>query len=200
MNIREMIDKLTDLAEHHLPHGMDSEVRVKVCNGQEDQSLITTRLEIDMITEGVGGPRPHVYAIVDVHPHLDDDLQKLRPEVMGVDDELARLAAGEDIGRAPVAGSAGPIIIQVEEEEGRVALIGLGDGWAVRMPYDETGRLLVPGMPDAVAAGCICNQEQNRAAVAGGGGKGVALRYRRDCPMHRRVPQPPQDGEAHGRP
>ena len=45
MNIREVIEKLQEMATR-LPDGLDSEVRIAICNAQ-DPGLVTPSIEVD---------------------------------------------------------------------------------------------------------------------------------------------------------
>ena len=62
------------------------------------------------------------------HPHLPDGNTEARPVALDVDDELARLVAGEEL--APPQPSHGTI--------------ATGDGWGYQMPLDADGKAIAP--------------------------------------------------------
>ena len=118
LKIRELIQRLTEVAEE-LPDGVDSGVRVHLCRGHDEPGEITTKVTVDS-----DGRR----ALVQGHPHLPDGNTEARPVTLGVDDELARLVAGEEL--APPQPSHGTI--------------ATGDGWGYQMPLDADGKAIAP--------------------------------------------------------
>lgn len=110
------------------------------------------------------------------HPHADDENTVRKPVTMGIDNELERLVEGDQFPRPGI-------------------VVALGDtGEGIQLPYGPDGRPMLPGSPDAIAAGCICDPEKN----AGGLGvrsedDRIALVTKDDCEVHRRVPVNPRD-------
>jgi hypothetical protein len=165
VNIREAIDQLAAIAEE-LPDGLDSEVKVHLCNGDHAEGVLTGQVEV----YDAGG-----FAAVRGHPHLDDGDTVVRPLMMGLDGDLARLAAGHRVRPwFPV---------------------DAGDGSSIRMPVDDQRKPMLPGSPEAVAEGCLCDPVLNRRAVqrsrrpAAGRGPdtGLDLSFDLECPFHVRT-------------
>ncbi|MGH4017829.1 MAG: hypothetical protein ACRDT0_01010 [Pseudonocardiaceae bacterium] len=97
MNVRQAIEQLTAAAES-LPTGLDSPVRVALCDGVDVQ--VSDEVDIDHYTEvspdvGVLG----VFVMVRGHPHRDKDAgrsTKLRGWADQADEQLQRWARGEE--------------------------------------------------------------------------------------------------------
>jgi hypothetical protein len=165
VNIRETIEQLTAVAEE-LPDGLDSQVKVHLCNGDHAEGVLTGRVEV----YDAGG-----FAAVRGHPHLDDEDTVVRPLMMGVDDELARLVAGQRI--RPWF----PLEV--------------GDGTSIRMPIDDQQQPMLPASAAAVAEGCTCDPGDNRRALETARtpvedrapGAEVELSFDPDCPFHTRT-------------
>lgn len=168
VDIRELIAHLNTAADS-LPDGLNSQVLLHVCNGHDEPGVLTKMLGI-AIGEGDEG-RIARRLVIEGHPHADDEDTVIRPATMGVDDELERLVAGDVPPR--------PGITVVMDE----------DGNGVQFPYGEGGVLLLPGSPEAVAAGCLCDPEKNNH------GRGIevpdsdrtAMVTNNDCQVHPRV-------------
>jgi hypothetical protein len=141
VNVRELIELLNQAADR-LPDGLDSRVMVHICDGWEaEQMILTEAIDVAVGEEGDGPAADCV--LIQGHPHNDDESTTRRPVTMGVDAQLARLTAGDPLPRAGIT----------------VALGDTGEG--VRVPYGEGGRPILPGSPEAVAAGCVCDPEKN---------------------------------------
>lgn len=165
MNIRETIEQLTAVAEE-LPDGLDSQVKVHLCHGDHAEGVITGQVEV----YDAGG-----FAAVRGHPHLDDGNTVVRPLLMGVDAELAGIAAGRPV---------------------RPGLpLDVGDGTAILMPVDDRQQPMLPGSAAALAEGCTCDPDLNRPALETARtpdeerppGAQVRLTFDPDCPFHTRM-------------
>jgi hypothetical protein len=165
VNIREAIEQLTAVAEE-LPDGLESQVKVHLCHGDHAEGVITAQVEV----YEAGG-----FAAVRGHPHLDEGNTVVRPLLMGVDAELARIAAGRPV---------------------RPGFpLDAGDGTAIRMPVDDRQKPMLPGSPGALAEGCTCDPGLNRLALKMARtpdqerppGAEVQLTFDPDCPFHTRM-------------
>ena len=74
--------------------------------------------------------------------------------------------------------------------------VAIGDtGEGFRIPYGEGGRPILPGSPEAVAAGCLCDPEKNdhgRGARSSHTDR-VDMVTHNQCAIHRRVQVDPED-------
>jgi hypothetical protein len=167
VNVRELIELLNQAADH-MPDGLDSSVRVYICNGWDADGLMTKEVAVATGEEDDGTAANSV--IIQGPPAQRRRNTVRRPVAEGVDDELARLAAGDPLPRPGVA-------------------VVLGDtGEGVRIPYDEDGRPLLPGAPDAMAAGCMCDPEKNAHGLGiPKEDDTVAMVTNNQCEIHRRV-------------
>src|SRR5688500_2793220 len=110
MNIREAIARLNEVAAQ-LPRGLDTELRIHICNGSDKPGVMTPSIEVDFMVEQHTdtGKVTGSYAIVQGHPHRDPDPMgsMLRPVTMDADDVLQKwteeFAAGGP-SRDPMAG------------------------------------------------------------------------------------------------
>lgn len=174
MKLRELIELLNQAADE-LPKGLDSTILVHLCNGSDEAGVLTKEVGVATGEEDEGVAAHCV--IIEGHPHADDENTVQRPAVTGVDAELERLTSGDPLPRA-----------------GMTVVIGdTGEGF--RIPYGEGGRPMLPGSPEAVAAGCICDPEKNnhgRGARASDGDH-VDMVTNNQCEIHRRVKVNPED-------
>ena len=95
MNIREVIEKLHEGAAQ-LPDGLNSEVQVHICNGN-DPGLMTPSIEVDTMwthneqTLALSGG----FAIVQGHPHRGEDDSTTRPVTAEIDARVEKWAADQ---------------------------------------------------------------------------------------------------------
>jgi hypothetical protein len=178
VNIREMIEQLTATADG-LPEGLDTPVRVHICNGHDAPSVNTAvadilpEQEMDVKTMRVRPGSTRV--VVTVHPHSDDTSTTSRPVTMDVDDELARLVAGDVERLRPAA--------QLPPGTRAVTYGGM------RIPFSEAGQPITPGSDEAITFGCLCDPvKNNRGRGADSDGEGIRFVQNKACPVHR--PQP----------
>jgi hypothetical protein len=174
VNVRELID-LLDQAALELPDGLESTVLVHLCHGREEAGILTEQVGVATGGEDKGAAANCL--IVEGHPHADDDSVERRPVAIGVDAELARLTSGDPLPRAGIT----------------VAIGDTGEGF--RIPYGEGGRPILPGSPEAVAAGCICDPEKNDHGRGARSSHGDHVDMVTDsrCEIHRRVQVDPED-------
>jgi hypothetical protein len=174
VNLRELIELLNKAADG-LPDGLESAVLVHLCNGRGEAGVLTK--EVGVATgEDDEGVAAHCI-IIEGHPHVvdddddDDDDTVQRPTTMGVDAVLERLTSGDPLPRAGVT----------------VAIGDTGEGF--RIPYGEGGRPILPGSPEAVAAGCICDPEKNNQGrgARSSDGDHVDMVTNNQCNIHQRV-------------
>ena len=178
VNVRELIDLLNQAAAD-LPDGLES----TVLNRGEEAGVLTKQVRV-ATGQRDEGPAANCL-IVEGHPHAGDENMERRPVAMGVDAELARLTSGDPLPRAAIS----------------VAIGDTGEGF--RIPYGEGGKPILPGSPEAVAAGCICDPEDHdhgRGARSPDGDQ-VDMVTNDQCQIHRRVEvdpggHPAQGGEA----
>ncbi|MGH3754113.1 MAG: hypothetical protein ACRDRP_15735 [Pseudonocardiaceae bacterium] len=184
MNIREVIEKLHEMAAR-LPDGLDSEVRVHICNGN-DPGLMTPSIEVDTMwtqnTETLAVSSG--FAIVQGHPHLDEADSTVRPATAGIDDLVEKWAA--DL--RGVAGGADPI--KLRSGEGEYMLLPFSDGKFVRFALADGRLQFLPGAPDAVAAGCICDPGRNNHGRGHRQGSAVQMVIKDGCPLHPKIEGP----------
>ncbi|MDT7740945.1 MAG: hypothetical protein QOE59_23 [Actinomycetota bacterium] len=174
MNVRELIDQLNQAALE-LPGGLESTVLVHLCKGREEAGVLTKQVGVATGEEGQEATANCL--IVEGHPHADDENVEQRPVAMSVDAELARLTSGDPLPRAGIT----------------VAIGDTGEGF--RIPYGEGGRPILPGSPEAVAAGCICDPDKNdhgRGARFSHGDH-IDMVTDNQCEIHRRVKVDPED-------
>jgi hypothetical protein len=172
VKVRELIDLLNQAALE-LPGGLESTVLVHLCKGREEAGVLTNEVKVVTGEEGAAAD----CLIVEGHPHAEDENVEQRPVAMGVDAELARLTSGDPLPRAGIT----------------VAIGDTGEGF--RIPYGEGGRPILPGSPEAVAAGCICDPDKNdhgRGARSTDGDH-VDMVTNNQCEIHRRVKVDPED-------
>lgn len=187
MNIREVIEKLQEVAAQ-LPDGLDSEVRVHICNGS-DPGLMTSSIEVDTMwtqnkdTFAVSGS----FAIVQGHPHRDERDSTVRPVTSEIDD-LVEKWAGDLRGGAKALGGADPI--RLRSDEGEYMLLPFSDGKFVKFALADGALRFLPGAPDAVAAGCICDPERNNHGRGHQRGGSVQMVIKDGCPLHPKVEGP----------
>ena len=164
VNVRDLIEMLNDVADD-LPDGLDSTVLVH-CVGREDGDFLTDEVEV---TAGRQGEGPH-HVLLRAHRHDDGEETPDRQVTMAVHEELPRLTAGDPLPRAGLT----------------VTIGDTGDG--VRIPYGEGGRPMLPGSPEAVAAGCICDPEKNdHGRGVRTADDGLTLVADVECDIHQRV-------------
>jgi hypothetical protein len=195
MNIREAIARLNEVADQ-LPTGLDTELRVHICNGSDKPGMVTPSIEVDFMVEQHRdtGKVAGSYAIVQGHPHRDPNPEgsTLRPVTMDADDVLQKWAeeyTGGTTSRDSTTGwelvsdpATGKIFVVVKQTGGRKVRLEVGEGGKIRYR---------PGSAEAIAAGCTCDPVKNR----NGEGAGIHddhLRFitRNGCPVHELVDQP----------
>lgn len=165
--MRELIELLTEAADD-LPDGLDSTVLVHLCVGREEAGVLTDEVGV---TTGRGdeGTAAH-RVLLQAHQHADGEETPRRQVTMAVHEELPRLTAGDPLPRAGLT----------------VTIGNTGDG--VRIPYGEGGRPILPGAPEAVAAGCICDPEKNdHGRGIRTADDGLTLVADVECGIHQRV-------------
>ena len=184
MNIREVIEKLQQVAEQ-LPDGFDSEVRVHICNGQEP-GLMTPSIEVDTTqnqkTLAVWGG----FAIVQGHPHRDEGSGKTAPLISEIDDLVEKWASEQQEAEGR---SASPNLIRVTTDYEDYMLLPLTDGKYAKLAF-AGGRPLLPGHPNAVKAGCICDPVRNNHGWGRRHESGVQVVIKDGCPVHPKVTGP----------
>lgn len=96
MNVRDAIELMTAKAAQ-LPAGLDSDLRVAVCNGSED-GFVTPSVEIDTMFEFDQESLvvSEAFLIVQGHPHRDVKPSNLRPVTSQADEFLEKWAAEQD--------------------------------------------------------------------------------------------------------
>lgn len=171
MNIRDMIERLKEVAEE-LPDGLDSDVRVHLCNGLGADGVITrevtvaTRRRQNQATLEV----KEAHAVVQGHSHLDDGETTVSSMMNDVDDELARLT-----GETP----------QFEFPPGtKVIVVDTGDGTGYQLPLDDDGKIISPGSALGIQRGCVCDSAKNNDGLGIDHGDGRYFIFKDDCPLH----------------
>jgi hypothetical protein len=174
VNVQELIDLLKQAADR-LPDGIESVVVVHLHGGGDEAGTLATQVTVATGAEDEGAAAGCV--IVEGRAHTDDETTVGWPVVTSVDAELARLTSGDPLPRAGVT----------------VAIGDTGEGF--RVPYGEGGRPILPGSPEAVAAGCICDPEKNDhgRGVRSPDGDHVDMVTNGQCEIHRRVKVDPED-------
>ncbi|MGH4011160.1 MAG: hypothetical protein ACRDTH_23870 [Pseudonocardiaceae bacterium] len=182
MNIREVIAKLQEMAER-LPGGLDSEVRVSICNGNEP-GLETPSIGVDTCAtqDEKTFAVMETYAIVQGHPHRDERTRALTPVTAQADDILEKWTADQQdggMGLTPMR--------SLEGEE--YLLLPFSDGTFIKFLL-IAGIPMLPGAPEAVAAGCACDPDRNNYGRGYKRGDDVQLVVKDDCPVHLKVEGP----------
>lgn len=95
------------------------------------------------------------FAIVQGHPHRDEGDPTPRPATAEIDDLVEKWAADQ----RGVEGGADPI--RLRSGEGEYMLLPFSEGTYVRFALADGAVRFLPGAPDAVAAGCICDPGHN---------------------------------------
>jgi hypothetical protein len=184
VNIREVIKKLQQVAEQ-LPDGLDSEVRVHICNGQQP-GLMTPSIEVDTTqnqkTLAVRGD----FAIVQGHPHRDEGSGNTAPMISEIDDLVEKWASEQ---QGAQGRSTSPSLIRVKTDHEDYMLLPLTDGKYAKLAF-AGGRPLLPGHPNAVKAGCICDPVRNNHGWGRRHESGVQVVIKDGCPVHPKITGP----------
>ncbi|TCP54254.1 hypothetical protein EV191_103298 [Tamaricihabitans halophyticus] len=94
MNLGEVIAALQAKA-NELPTGMDTRVEVCMCNGSDVQ--LTSEIVVDHMAElATDGELLDLFAIVQGHPHRDENARTLRGAAEDADEQLRNWTAEED--------------------------------------------------------------------------------------------------------
>ncbi len=193
MNIREVIEKLQEVAAQ-LPGGLESEVQVHICNGN-DPGLMTPSIEVDTMwiqnerTLALSGG----FAIVQGHPHRDEGDSTTRPATSEIDDLVEKWAAEQ---RGVEGGSGMSDLIRLSSNEGEYVLVPMSDGKFVKFALADGTLQFLPGSPDAVTAGCICDPGRNNYGRGYLRDDGVQMVIKDGCPLHPKIDGPVDpDGE-----
>jgi hypothetical protein len=186
MNIREVIDRLQELAEV-LPDGLDSEVRVRICNGHSEAGFTTRAVEVDTVwhqdkrtlkvLEG--------YAALIGHPHTE--IEKSTPVTLGLEEAVERWSAEVGQARSVPEADAGPEVVG-SPPNGRHAILPQPGQRSVQTELGEDGKIrYLPGHPDAVIAGCLCDPTKNNyghGAQDEGSAGHILFIINQSCPLH----------------
>jgi hypothetical protein len=184
VNIREVIEKLHDMAVR-LPDGLDSEVQVHICNG-DNPGLMTPSIEVDTmwpLSKETFAMR-RGFAVIQGHPHRDKSDSTLRPATADIDDLVGEWAA--DQRRA----EGGADLIKLRSGEGDYALLPCSDGTFVKFALADGKLQYLPGAPDAVAAGCLCDPGRNNFGRGHRKGSAVQMVIKSGCPLHPKIDGP----------
>jgi hypothetical protein len=187
VNIREVIEKLQEMAAR-LPDGLDSEVQVHICNGPEP-GLMTPSIEVDTMwrqsaeTLTVSGG----FAIIQGHPHRDEGDSMTRPAIAEIDDLVQKWAADQ---RGVPDGASRADLIRLRSAEGEFALLPCSDGRFVKFSLADGQLEFLPGAPDAVAAGCLCDPERNNYGRGHRRDGAVQMVIKDGCPRHPKIDGP----------
>lgn len=187
MNIREVIEKLQEMAGR-LPDGLDSDVQVHICN-QDSPGVMTRSIEVDTrwtYDQKTGALRGGC-AIVQGHPHRDTDSPTTTPVTAGIDDLVQKWAA--DLRGVDPSGGAGLVTITSPEGE-EYLLLPSSDGKFVKLALLDGAVRYLPGSPQAVEAGCLCDPERNNHGRGHWGGDKVQMIIKDGCPLHPKIEAP----------
>lgn len=202
MNIREVIERLQQVAAE-LPAGLESEVRIHICNGHDTPGVMTASVQVDPVW--VQHERTlevkDSWAVVQGHPHLDEDTEgsTTRPLTMGLDEVVQQWAA-DLVGDAPRSvgnGRARDLDIVVDPDTGaRFVVVHRPGQKSIKMELDDDGKIRYePGAAHAVTEGCICDPGRNNR------GSGAAIRdddsvyiVKDGCPLHEWIDPPVEPG------
>jgi hypothetical protein len=199
VKIHELIEQLRAVAAD-LPNGLDSELRVHICNGSGEPALMIDSVEVHPMHQQ-DRETFEVYdswAVVQAHPHLDKKPggQVHRPMTMDVEDVVNRWAA-ELAGAAPptpAASTSAEMEEVVDSDTGsRHMLLHRPGRKSVMLELDENGTIrYLPGAPNSVADGCLCDPERNNHGM---GRKSPhdnnrLLIFKDTCPLHPQIDRP----------
>ncbi len=185
MNIREVIEKLQEMAGR-LPDGLDSEVQVHICN-QDSPGVMTPSIEVDTMwtyNETTGAPSGGC-AIVQGHPHRDTGGSTTTPVTAEIDDLVQKWAA-----ELRGADSAGGAVTMTSPEGEEYVLLPSSDGKFVKLALLDGAVRYLPGSPQAVEAGCLCDPERNNHGRGHWGGDAVRMIIKDGCPLHPKIEAP----------
>ncbi|MGH3710537.1 MAG: hypothetical protein ACRDRQ_21075 [Pseudonocardiaceae bacterium] len=187
VNIREVIEKLHEVATR-LPDGLDSEVQVHICNGT-DPGLMTPSIEVDTMwaqnqeTLAVSSS----FAVIQGHPHRDESNPPTRPATAEIDDLVEKWAADQ---RGVQNGAGRADLIKLRSSEGEYALLPCSDGRFVKFTLVDGQLQYLPGAPDAVAAGCLCDPGRNNNGRGHRRDGAVQMVIKDGCPLHPKIEGP----------
>lgn len=188
MNIREVIEKLQEIAED-LPDGLDSEVEIHICNGHDAPGLRTISVEVNPVwtmDQKTLTPK-RSFASIQGHPHRDGSGVQTTPIMSEIDDVVEKWTTEqqETGGRSPSVD-----IIRVKTDDEEYVLLPWSEGTYVKLPY-VAGMPLLPGAANATEAGCTCDPERNNYGRGyRHGDDGVEMAVKDNCPVHLRVKGP----------
>lgn len=193
MNIREVIESLNEIAAT-LPGGLDSEVRVHICNGQDTPGVMTPSVQVDQmwVQDRHNLAVKDSFAIIQGHPHLDENPagSATNPWTMGID-EVVQGWAAEQAGGGAAAES---LDVGVDPDSGqKFVVIHRAGHRSIKMEISDEGTIRYPpGAPDAVEAGCICDPgRNNQGSGAGKHDDGQTFIIKDGCPLHQQIdPRP----------
>ena len=197
MNIREVIEKLQEVAED-LPDGLDSEVEIHIWNGHSGPGLRTTSVGVGAvwIVDDTMRVRKQALASIQGQLHPDEGSGQAPSLTTQIDDVVQESATEQqEVGES----SASQEIIRVKTADEEYVLLPWSEGTYVKLPY-VAGMPLLPGAQHAIEAGCTCDPERNNY---GRGYQrtedGVEMVVEDDCPVHFRVEDPVDpDQQAQG--
>lgn len=193
MNIREVIECLNEIAAA-LPGGLDSEVRVHICNGNDTPGVMTPSIVVDQMW--VQDKRDFTvkgsFAVIQGHPHRDKDGagSTIKPLLMEID-EVVQGWAAEQAGDGPVANS---VDVTIDPDSGqRYAVIHRSGQKSIKLELSDEGTIRYPpGAPNAVEAGCTCDPiRNNQGNGAGEHDDGRSFIIKANCPLHELNNDPP---------
>jgi hypothetical protein len=188
VNIREVIDRLRGIADD-LPEGLDSPVRLRLCNGFDEPGVMTRSIEVDtaqIVNKRTG--ETTAFAEVCGHPHLDEGDTTVRYPVNDIDTLVDQWASEQAAETAPGATEADGLVFI-----GRHMFMPASGGGFIRMEITDDRKLkYAPGSPDAVAASCTCDPEKNNHGRGQESTTGsVYMITKEDCPLHLKVDRLP---------
>lgn len=199
MNIRDVIERLRELAAE-LPDGLDSRVRVHICNGSGNEGVMIDSIEVDSMyvqhkqTLAVSDS----WAIVQGHPHRDETPggTVYRPMTMDVDSVVEQWAAeltGE-VPPTPAASTSAEMEEYVDPDTGVRYLLAhrLGQK-SIMLELEGHGSIrYLPGAPNSVDDGCLCSPERNNHGMGRESphDENRLLVFKDTCPIHRQIDRP----------
>lgn len=187
MNIRVVIEKLQEMAER-LPDGLDSDVQVHICNDDEP-GVMTSAIEVDTMwtyhkeTGALSGG----FAIIQGHPHRDETSSTTKPVTAEIDDFVERWTA--DLRGVDASGAASMVTVTSPDGE-EYLLLPSSDGKFVKLTLLAGAVRYLPGSPQAVEAGCLCDPERNNFGRGHWGGDVVRMVIKDGCPLHPKIEAP----------
>lgn len=202
MNIREVIERLDQVAAE-LPAGLDSEVRVHICNGHDAPGFMTPSIEVDMmwVQDERTLEAKDSFAIIQGHPHLDEDVEgsTTRPLTMNVDDVVQQWAAEQAGDVSPAVGRrdrTADLDFVVDPDTGtRFVVLHRPGQTSIKLELGDDGTIRYsPGAADSVAAGCTCDPGRNNQGVGGLRDDSRVFIIKDGCPLHEQIDPPSVSG------